>query len=119
LCAAMWFPARWARAHCQAFFSWYNDAHRHSGLGLQMFRREWLTLAQGQADFGPAPDQSAVLTSACTVAPDHVVARVLPRAWQGDSRHIGRRRRASVLALLPAAISDSSPVLSPPTSACG
>ena len=23
-----------ARAHCQAFFSWYNDAHRHSGLGL-------------------------------------------------------------------------------------
>jgi putative transposase len=33
------FPARFpsieaARAHCQRFFGWYNDAHRHSGLGL-------------------------------------------------------------------------------------
>jgi putative transposase len=33
------FPARFgsiehARAHCQAFFPWYNDQHRHSGLGL-------------------------------------------------------------------------------------
>jgi transposase InsO family protein len=23
-----------ARAHCQAFFPWYNTRHRHSGLGL-------------------------------------------------------------------------------------
>ncbi len=33
------FPARFssiqaARAHCQAFFPWYNAVHRHSGLGL-------------------------------------------------------------------------------------
>jgi putative transposase len=33
------FPARFgsieaARAHCQAFFPWYNTEHRHSGLGL-------------------------------------------------------------------------------------
>jgi putative transposase len=33
------FPARFgsieaARAHCQAFFPWYNEDHRHSGLGL-------------------------------------------------------------------------------------
>ena len=33
------FPARFtsieaARAHCQAFFPWYNTTHRHSGLGL-------------------------------------------------------------------------------------
>jgi putative transposase len=33
------FPARFtcieaARAHCQTFFSWYNEAHRHTGLGL-------------------------------------------------------------------------------------
>ena len=33
------FPARFAsieaaRAHCQRFFTWYNDEHRHSGLGL-------------------------------------------------------------------------------------
>ena len=32
------FPARFgciedARAHCQAFFLWYNDSHRHSGIG--------------------------------------------------------------------------------------
>jgi len=23
-----------ARAHCQRFFTWYNDVHRHGGLGL-------------------------------------------------------------------------------------
>jgi len=33
------FPARFgsiedARAHCRAFFAWYNGAHRHSSLGL-------------------------------------------------------------------------------------
>ena len=33
------FPARFAsieaaRAHCQAFFPWYNNEHRHGGLGL-------------------------------------------------------------------------------------
>ncbi len=33
------FPARFpsieaARQHCQTFFGWYNDEHRHSGLGL-------------------------------------------------------------------------------------
>jgi putative transposase len=33
------FPARFAsieaaRAHCQDFFPWYNDQHRHGGLGL-------------------------------------------------------------------------------------
>ena len=32
------FPARFgciedARAHCQAFFDWYNNQHRHSGIG--------------------------------------------------------------------------------------
>jgi putative transposase len=34
-----YFPGRFssiehARAHCQEFFRWYNDEHRHSGLGL-------------------------------------------------------------------------------------
>lgn len=33
------FPARFgciedARAHCQQFFGWYNERHRHSGIGL-------------------------------------------------------------------------------------
>ena len=33
------FPRRFdsieaARAHCQDFFGWYNDEHRHGGLGL-------------------------------------------------------------------------------------
>ena len=32
------FPQRFgciedARTHCQAFFPWYNDSHRHSGIG--------------------------------------------------------------------------------------
>lgn len=35
------FPARFpsieaARAHCQTFFPWYNDEHRHTGLGLHV-----------------------------------------------------------------------------------
>jgi len=34
-----WFPGQFgsiedARAHCQNFFPWYNNQHRHSGLGL-------------------------------------------------------------------------------------
>ncbi len=34
-----YFPGRFtciehARAHCQEFFLWYNDEHRHGGLGL-------------------------------------------------------------------------------------
>ena len=38
------FPERFgsredARSHCQAFFPWYNDEHRHSGLGLAHARR--------------------------------------------------------------------------------
>ena len=33
------FPERFgciedARAHCQQFFNWYNDTHRHSGIGF-------------------------------------------------------------------------------------
>lgn len=35
------FPARFAsieaaRLHCQRFFAWYNDEHRHTGLGLHV-----------------------------------------------------------------------------------
>src|SRR5664280_261527 len=35
------FPTRFAsieaaRVHCQTFFSWYNDEHRHTGLGLHV-----------------------------------------------------------------------------------
>lgn len=25
-----------ARRHCQSFFGWYNDEHRHTGLGLHV-----------------------------------------------------------------------------------
>jgi len=35
------FPTRFAsieaaRVHCQTFFGWYNDEHRHTGLGLHV-----------------------------------------------------------------------------------
>ena len=35
------FPTRFAsieaaRRHCQTFFGWYNDEHRHIGLGLHV-----------------------------------------------------------------------------------
>ena len=48
------FPARFgciedARAHCQAFFAWYNAAHRHSGIGYMTPH----SVHQGQAEHLP------------------------------------------------------------------
>lgn len=48
-----------ARAHCQLFFPWYNDQHRHSGIGMLTpamvhFGRAQQVLAQRQAVFDAA-----------------------------------------------------------------
>ncbi len=40
-----------ARDHCQRFFTWYNDVHRHGGLGLHMASTRHLTFTTGV----PAP----------------------------------------------------------------
>nr|WP_320534390.1 IS3 family transposase [Robbsia andropogonis] len=46
------FPERFgciedARAHCQAFFTWYNTVHRHSGIGFMTPQSVHNGLAQG------------------------------------------------------------------------
>jgi putative transposase len=69
------FPARFtsieaARAHCQAFFPWYNTQHRHSGLGLH-------TAADVHHGNAAAVQSSraAVLTAAYRQHPERFVRR--------------------------------------------
>jgi putative transposase len=67
------FPARFAsikaaRAHCQVFFPWYNDVHRHSALGLHtaadIHCSRALAVQAARAD---------VLTAAYTAHPERFV----------------------------------------------
>jgi len=69
------FPARFgciedARAHCRAFFDWYNLEHRHSSLGL---------LTPDTVHYGRAEDafaaRSAVLDAAYRAHPERFVRR--------------------------------------------
>ena len=53
------FPGRFdsieaARVHCQAFFGWYNDEHRHTGLGLHTPADVHYGLAEQSATSAPA-----------------------------------------------------------------
>jgi len=69
------FPERFgciqdSRAFCQQFFTWYNDQHRHSGLGL---------LTPAMVHFGQAPAilaaRQVVLDTAYHEHPDRFVRR--------------------------------------------
>jgi putative transposase len=69
------FPARFtsleaARAHCQEFFPWYNNQHRHGGLGLH---------TAADVHYGRAAAARAyraqVLTAACLAHPERFVRR--------------------------------------------
>jgi putative transposase len=69
------FPARFAsieaaRAHCQEFFPWYNDQHRHGGLGLH-------TAADIHHGRAPAiqAQRASVLTAAYHARPDRFVRK--------------------------------------------
>jgi putative transposase len=59
-----------ARAHCQAFFPWYNTRHRHSGLGLH---------TAADVHYGTAAavraTRAAVLTAAYRQHPERFVRR--------------------------------------------
>lgn len=59
-----------ARAFCQRFFPWYNDAHRHSGIGM---------LTPAMVHFGHAPaireKRQTVLDAAYLAHPDRFVRR--------------------------------------------
>ena len=69
------FPARFgsiedARAHCVAFFIWYNTVHRHSALGLHTPH----DVPDGLAPLRRA-HRAAVLTAAYLAHPERVVLR--------------------------------------------
>jgi putative transposase len=59
-----------ARAFCQPFFAWYNDDHRHSGIGM---------LTPAMVHFGQAPairqQRQTVLDAAYLAHPDRFVRR--------------------------------------------
>ena len=59
-----------ARAFCQRFFAWYNDHHRHSGIGM---------LTPAVVHFGQAPGirekRQSVLDAAYLAHPDRFVRR--------------------------------------------
>ena len=59
-----------ARAFCQRFFAWYNDHHRHSGIGM---------LTPAMVHFGQAPaireKRQSVLDAAYLAHPDRFVRR--------------------------------------------
>ncbi len=69
------FPRRFdsieaARAHCQRFFPWYNDEHRHGGLGLH---------TAADVHYGRAADartaRARVLTAAYHAHPERFVRK--------------------------------------------
>ena len=67
------FPARFdsiehARSFCRQFFSWYNNAHRHSGIGLMTPA----TVHYGRAEAVHA-DRARVLTAAYAATPERFV----------------------------------------------
>jgi putative transposase len=69
------FPARFgcikdARAHCRAFFGWYNGEHRHSGLGLMTPDM----MHYGRAEAVTAT-RSIVLDAAYRAHPERFVSR--------------------------------------------
>ena len=69
------FPARFdsildARSFCREFFPWYNEQHRHSGIGLMTPA----TVHHGQAEQTHAA-RRAVLDAAYTAAPERFVRR--------------------------------------------
>ena len=59
-----------ARAFCRAFFRWYNEEHRHSGIGL---------MSPAMVHFGRAPEvqvaRAAVLADAYAAHPQRFVRR--------------------------------------------
>jgi putative transposase len=69
------FPARFptieaARAQCQEFFAWYNNDHRHGGLGLH---------TAADVHYGHAPavhaQHAQVLDAAHTAHPERFVGK--------------------------------------------
>jgi putative transposase len=65
-----------ARAFCRDFFGWYNDEHRHSGIGLMTPK----AVHYGQAECLTA-QRKAVLSDAYSLNPERFVSG-LPKPHQ-------------------------------------
>jgi putative transposase len=59
-----------ARLHCQDFFAWYNDDHRHTGLGLHTATDVHYGLAEAVRD-----KRAGVLNTAYTAHPERFVRK--------------------------------------------
>ena len=69
------FPTRFgsieaARLHCQRFFAWYNDEHRHTGLGLHVPADVHYGTADAVRD-----KRAGVLTTAFAAHPERFVGK--------------------------------------------
>jgi len=69
------FPTRFgsieaARLHCQTFFAWYNDEHRHTGLGLHVPADVHYGTANAVRD-----KRAGVLTTAFAAHPERFVRK--------------------------------------------
>jgi putative transposase len=87
------FPGRFAateaaRAHCQAFFAWYNHDHRHSGIGLHTPA----DLHHGRAA-AVRRARAATLTAAYAAHPERFTSnppqppRIPATAWINPTQH--------------------------------
>jgi putative transposase len=56
--------------HCQSFFGWYNDEHRHTGLGLHTAADVHYGLAEQVRD-----QRAGVLTEAYHAHPERFVRK--------------------------------------------
>ena len=90
------FPERFgslqdARSFSQAFFAWYNDEHRHSGLGL---------LSPAVVHYGLAPQaierRRAVLDAAYSAHPERFVRKLNASSASRLNRCPHRRRSGSI-----------------------
>ena len=59
-----------ARLHCQGFFAWYNDEHRHTGLGLHTAADVHYGLADAVRD-----KRAGVLDAAYAAHPERFVRK--------------------------------------------
>ena len=84
------FPGRFgsieeARRHCQNFFGWYNDEHRHSGLGLHTPADVHYGLAEAIRD-----KRAGVLNTAYTAHPERFVRKAPEPPKLPDTSWINR-----------------------------
>jgi len=70
-----------ARRHCQVFFAWYNDEHRHSGLGLHTAADVHYGLAEAVRD-----KRAGVLDAAYAAHPERFVRKPPNRRRSRKSR---------------------------------